>query len=205
MASIDHGPSVLGPRTDTKPPRLCAVCKHLDIRRLLLASAKSSSGRNETMSDRANARTVEKSPDLFFRQHATLLALKSHSEHCDLCLSIWTLFCTKIGGPACFSDEELNPEHESQTSPIYLTCNPTDNAWNKFASVVAFQKGSNDSTRLLCSFDLFADRGAMERVTRLVGSHLSILSRLATPRSKPSIITLGLPILGLDVQPPDDF
>lgn len=156
--------------TDHANSRLCIVCARLDIRALLLASASIPESEDVTIWDRVHARTIQESPELFFRQHANLLDLKVNSEQCALCSSIWALFRRKAGGSKRLSDQALRSDPRFGASPVYITCTPANNLWQKFAQVVAFQKDDNDSTRLLCSFDPFAERGEFSSTLSRHGS-----------------------------------
>lgn len=137
-------------------PRLCSVCRNLDVRKLLLASAAVPVSEETSVWERLHLKTLGLEPHLFFKQHANLASLKQAIAHCDLCRSIWRWY-SKTGSPSKVSDQAV--KSGLSLEQIYITCTPANELWQKFAQIVAFQKGPDDSTRILASFDPCADRG----------------------------------------------
>lgn len=135
---------------------LCDVCRSFDLRALLLSSAAIPVRDDVTIWERLFLSTIEESPRLFFKQHPNLLSIKQCSEACSLCSCIWKLYCE--GKDAVWLTNEAVNAGISQQQ-VYITCTPANNLWQKYAQVVVFQKNSSDSTRILASFDPYAERG----------------------------------------------
>ena len=135
--------------------RLCSTCCDFDVRKLLLASAAVEVSKVVTVWERLRLSSINGAPHLYFRQHSNLQSLRDAIETCDLCSSIWRWYSKN--DPARLSDAALG--QGLSIEQIYITCTPTNDLWQKFAQVVAFQKGQRDETRVLASFDPYADRG----------------------------------------------
>src|SRR5690554_621754 len=87
--------------------KLCSICAGFDVRKLLLAAEAQTPG---SFNDPSAPDTLERlRPALFkfFKQHPSLLSLRSSAGECDLCRSIWQAYAG-TAHPAELSDELLS-------------------------------------------------------------------------------------------------
>lgn len=133
---------------------LCNLCQGFDICALLLKSAAQTT-RPSGITDRnlIDAEDYRTSIPYFYKHQSSIVALKRSSEQgCSVCDLFWSTWI-KTSNKADFTDEWLAATFKGQ---IFLGCSGWTTSREGLPYVTVTQK---PSSRTLCSFEAFADRG----------------------------------------------
>lgn len=136
---------------------LCNLCQEFDIRALLLASAAQkpelTGMTNRNFNDAQDFR-----PPIphFYPHHKTILDLKHSAEgECQLCTLFWGTWVATLPKPD-FTEEFYERTFEGQ---VFLGCSGWTVSRQGVPYVTVGQKTLDGRSRILCSFEAFANRG----------------------------------------------
>jgi hypothetical protein len=144
----------------------CDLCQRFDIRELLLQSATQIPGATGN-TDRNYVDAYDYRPPMrhFYKHQKSIVALKRSAEHgCNLCNLFW-LTWVKTVNKKDFTEDWLDRIFQGQ---LYIGCSSWTTSRQGFPYVTLTQQPPAGNSRLLCSFEAFADRGMETHLTVLL-------------------------------------
>ena len=136
---------------------LCNLCQEFDIRQLLCQSAAQkpdATGNTDRNFDDANDYRAPMAD--FYKHHEGIVALKKFADQgCHLCSLFWRDWVKTL------NKDNITKEFLEKYFPgqLYIGCSSWTTSRQGFPYVTLTQQSPTDSSRTLCSFEAFADRG----------------------------------------------
>lgn len=147
--------------------RLCQICLHLDIRKLLLLANKDGYEKYDTVEDKLQDKNITAQSEHFFRHQDSLDAVRDAASGCDLCHAIWHDYVfyrakpntNSNAGSSRWASALIAPtDGVLGVGPIYITAAPRNVAAHGKSQVVVFCTGSNSSIQILGWFDVYTEK-----------------------------------------------
>lgn len=136
---------------------LCTVCQRLDIRELLAQSEAQKSTRIETTLAGDHDEFLEYKPGLpnFFKHQNSLDAVKRSAESCTLCEFIFKSWSGSLERSEAV-DKAIDDAGQGQ---LFIGTSGHSVSRSEIPIIIVTQKPEGHSSRTLCTFDVFSDRG----------------------------------------------
>lgn len=138
---------------------LCNLCEIFDIRQLLcLSAAQKPNATGNTDRNFVDTNDYRVPIPNFYKHHEGIVTLKGSADQgCELCRLFWHAWVKTLNKDH-ITEEFLEKYFPGQ---LYIGCSSWTTSRQGFPYVTLTQQFSIGSSRTLCSFEAFADRGTL--------------------------------------------